>query len=173
MNTTIRRASAQDINAVAAIIEGATDYLKQQGLPQWQDGYGPTRADIEEDIRREEGYVDLLDGGICGYAAMTGSRDDWYETLTGGSWDETHPEYGAIHRVAFDPSIRGKGLAKPFLRDLIAEAGKLGYRDLRIDTHPGNLIMQKVIVGAGFICRGLITLPIPDGKRRAYQLLLC
>jgi RimJ/RimL family protein N-acetyltransferase len=56
------------------------------------------------------------------------------------------------------------------MRGLIETAEGIGYRDIRIDTHPLNEIMQKVILRAGFIYRGMVEFAIPDGKRRAYQL---
>ena len=75
--------------------------------------------------------------------------------------------------MAIDADFRGKGFAQPFLRGLIETAEGMGYRDIRIDTHPLNAIMQKVILRAGFVYRGMVEFDMPDGKRRAYQLGTC
>jgi RimJ/RimL family protein N-acetyltransferase len=48
----------------------------------------------------------------------------------------------------------------------------LGYRDVRIDTHPANEPMKRAIASTGFTYRGVVEFAIPDGVRAAFQLLL-
>jgi RimJ/RimL family protein N-acetyltransferase len=67
--------------------------------------------------------------------------------------------------------MRGKGQAKAFMDELVAEALREGFHDIRVDTHEGNKIMQRVILNAGFTYRGKVRFDIPDGERLAYQLL--
>ena len=168
----IRRAVDADLASILAIIRQAREYLAAQGLPQWQGGHGPDRAAVERDLADGEGYVLVTEGAICGYAALTSAPDENYAGITEGQWAEGEDRYASIHRVAIAPTLRGKGLSKQFLHDLVTAAGVLGYRDIRIDTHPQNQIMEKVIFHTGFAYKGMIRLPIPHGERRAYQLLL-
>lgn len=167
----IRKAESADAAIIMDILEQAREYLRQQGSPQWQGGQGPSEANLARDIRREEGYVLLRQGTVCGYAAIAAEAEAGYETLD-GQWLPGYDCYAAIHRVAISPAFRGKGLAKQFLRDLVIIARVLGHQDIRIDTHPMNAIMQKAVLHAGFAYRGMVQLPIPNGERMAYQQLL-
>jgi ribosomal protein S18 acetylase RimI-like enzyme len=161
-----------DLDSILPILQEAQEFLREQGSPQWQNGYGPNREMIEQDILRQEGYVFLLEGEIFGYGALTQGEDESYSTITQGQWDSTHPRYLSIHRVAISSKVRGKGLARQMMEHLVATAQRMGYRDIRVDTYPRNQIMERVILGAGFTWMGMITLPIPDGERKAYQLII-
>jgi len=172
MTCDMRTARMTDLESILSIVEEARAFLQEQGSPQWQDGFGPNREMIEEDILRQEGYVFLLDNEMFGYAALVEGEDESYSNITQGGWDSTHPRYAAIHRVAVSAKVRGKGLARQMMEHLVAKARSMGYRDIRIDTYPRNHIMERVILGAGFTWRGMIQLPIPNGERKAYQLIL-
>ena len=164
-------AKANDIEKILSVLESGREFLQSQGLSQWQDGYGPSRY-VEEDIAHKWGYVLISQENIiCGYAALIDGVDECYTNIRDGCWDDSHEKYISIHSVAIDAGFRGKGYAELFMRGLIEIAGGIGYRDIRIDTHPLNEIMQKVIVRAGFEYRGAVEFAIPDGKRMAYQLI--
>lgn len=168
----IRKADIDDLNKIVIIHNNAKRFLKIQGLPQWQDGYGPNQLIVEKDIKRHEGYVFIANNEVCGYAALMSGIDDSYTMISKGQWDTKYSSYISIHRIALDGSIRGKGMSNLFLCELIIAAKNIGYHDIRIDTHPMNEIMEKVILHTGFIYKGMINLPIPNGERKAYQLLL-
>ena len=166
----IRLAEINDREKITSVIESGRVFLQSQGLSQWQNGYTPSRL-LDEDFENNWGYVLLSpDDVICGYAALVEGIDECYENITDGGWDNSHDKYISIHSVAIDAEFRGKGLSVPFLLGLIEIAENLGYNDIRIDTHPLNEIMQKVILRAGFVYRGMVEFAIPDGKRMAYQL---
>jgi|GEM_PF-99938 Methylase involved in ubiquinone/menaquinone biosynthesis len=167
----IRIAEINDIEKILPVIESGRAFLESQGLSQWQNGYDPSRH-LEEDIAKKWGYVLLSQEGIiCGYAALIDGIDECYENIKDGFWYNSYEKYISIHSVAIDNAFRGKGLSVPFLHGLTEIAEGLGYRDIRIDTHPLNEIMQKVISRTGFVYRGMVEFNIPDGKRKAYQLI--
>lgn len=157
----IRKAQMEDLEHLLPIFQEAQEFLREQGSPQWQGGYGPNRAVVEQDIQRQEGYVFLLGDEIVGYASLTQGVDPSYCNITQGQWDSTYPSYLSIHRVAVSSKVRGKGLSRQMMKHLISVAKRMGYRDIRIDTYPRNGIMERVILGAGFVWRGMVTLPIP------------
>ena len=167
----IRPARPDDLDAILGAIESGRQYLKAQGLPQWQDGEGPNQTVVASDLDAGHGYVLLSAGAVSGYLALIPGPDGT-PPLSEGTWDERFGRYAAVHRLALGTNCRGRGLGGIFLRDAITAARVLGYRDIRIDTHPGNTIMQRAIARAGFTCVGLMHLPIPHGERLAYQLLL-
>jgi GNAT superfamily N-acetyltransferase len=165
----IKKINASQVDRVMEIIADGREYLKYQGLSQWQNGGDPKRDDVERDAAMGEGYALHAGGIFCGYAALCTGVDEYYTRITGGSWDERYAEYISIHRFALCAAFRGKGLSEPFLRGLLETARKLGYRDVRIDTHRGNKIMRKLIDRAGFVYRGTVVFPVPDGERMAFQ----
>jgi len=171
MNQKTRLATRDDLEKIQAIFESGRGYLAAQGLPQWQNGYGPTGPDAALEIEADRGYVLLVGGVVSGYASLIPGPDG-SPPLTEGEWDTSHSRYAALHRVALDRAVRGRGLAAVFMREIIQRARDLGYQDIRIDTHPENKIMQRVILKVGFTYRGIMHLPIPEGERFAYQLLI-
>ena len=171
MEYQVRVAVPGDLESIVAIIESGRQYLKTQGLPQWQNGYGPNREEAAKDIERGCGYVLEVAGRPCGYASLIPGPEG-SPPLAEGAWSRDGGHYTTIHRVALEASVRGSGLAATFLKGLIRAAHALGYQDIRIDTHPENVIMQKVTCKAGFTYRGVMQLRIPEGARWAYQLLL-
>lgn len=167
----IRKATNKDIQRIMEIISSAKEFLKEQGLPQWQDGNGPDEPAIAADIAKGEGYLLENNGCVAGYAALVGGIEESYKNIAGGAWEDKYGSYLTIHRVALDPIVRGQKLSAFLMSGLIEEAKQLGYHDIRIDTHPGNKIMQKVILNAGFVYIGMIELPFVNGERQAYQLI--
>jgi len=173
MDHIMRLATLNDLPEIERVFVSARAYLGSQGIDQWQNGYGPNSEMVETDIKKGEGYVLVVDKQIVGYTALVPGPDGSPD-LSEGSWDPrdaAHDDYMAIHSVAIDGTVRGKGLGGKFLSDLIAKSRALGYTDIRIDTHPDNQIMQKVIRNAGFTYVGIMELDIPSGKRFAYQIV--
>lgn len=169
----IRKAVVQDIDAIMWVVEDGILSLKRQGLPQWQNGFGPSREKILEDIQREEGYIFIAEKKIAGYASLVSGIDPVYTAIEEGFWETKMPEkYLSVHRFCVSSSYTGKKIGQTFLQELSLEAKALGYSDVRIDTYPKNMGMQKVILNCGFSERGMVYFPIPEGQRKAYQKLL-
>jgi GNAT superfamily N-acetyltransferase len=166
-----RLAKPADLDAIDEVFASGRAFLREAGLSQWQNGYGPTRFVAEKDIVNGEGYVLIIAENVHGYAALTKGIDECYTAITGGAWDSSHATYVSVHRVAIHHRQRGQGLAKHLMDGLKTTAVALGFKDVRIDTHSGNTIMKKVIENAGFVYRGMVCFPIPNGERMAYQWL--
>ncbi|MCL2843683.1 MAG: GNAT family N-acetyltransferase [Oscillospiraceae bacterium] len=170
MQRYIRPATPGDFDAVWAVLQSGRQYLKDQNLPQWQTGCGPREAEIKERLKAGESYVLILDSVVSGYTMLV-PEPDGSPPMSEGAWAPCDTPYVAVHRVAMGEHCRGKGLAGGFLRDMVLIAGALGYRDIRIDTHPDNVIMQKIIQQAGFVRCGTMEKGIPGGTRWAYQIV--
>ncbi|EOL43803.1 hypothetical protein RV11_GL002248 [Enterococcus phoeniculicola] len=168
MEISLRKAKKADCEKIMQLIEQAKEFLKQQGSPQWQKGHGPKKETILRDIEKEESYLLIADNQIVGTAALVSGIDPVYTAIT-GTWKKTDTAYVSIHRVAIDGTIRGNRLAKQLLNGLVSIAKKEGIKDVRIDTYPANVIMEKAIFSSGFTYQGMIEFPIPDGERKAYQ----
>ena len=171
----LRRATKADLPAILTIINEAKVYLKEQGINQWQAGY-PTNQDIEKDIEQQISYVLMVDGQIAGTAALWPDNDVNYDDIQEGSWrGNPDDKYMSIHRIAISSKFRGQRLSEKMMQGLFTISSLLGYDEVRVDTHPLNKGMQKVITNNGFEYRGIIDFIDEnevDNKRFAYQLYL-
>ena len=160
---TIRPAAVQDIPEIMTVLEAAKGIMRRSGnLDQWKDGY-PSEAVIRSDIAGECGFVVEDDGRIVAYFAFIPSPEPTYSLIEGVEWlDDTLPYY-VIHRIGSIPESHG--IFRSIMDWCIAVS-----RNLRIDTHRDNRIMQHCILSYGFRYCGIIYLLNGD-ERLAYQLI--
>ena len=156
----IRPAAVADLDEVERIYERARRFMVHSGNPtQWVNGY-PRRELLEDDIRRGNLYVVLLDHVICGVFVYIIGDDPTYACMEGGHWRSDSP-YGTIHRIASDRS----GIFAAAV-----EFARSKCSHLRVDTHADNKPMQHLAEKHGFSRRGIIY--VEDGTPRiAYDLL--
>lgn len=158
-----RKTTKEDIPGIMGIIRQAQEYMKAQGIDQWQNGY-PNEAVFAEDIAKGYSYVMEENGQIVGTIAIIFDGEPTYDRIYQGKWLTEDEPYAAIHRVAVDAECKGKGIAGA----MICEAEKLcrerGVRSLKNDTHRDNLSMQRMQQKNGFVQCGIIYLQ--DGAQR-------
>lgn len=167
----VRRAEVSDLKEIKIVIENGRQTLREQGIPQWMNNDGPTDERLMEDLSLGEGYCLIEEDHIIGYGTITLGEQPGYEEINKGDWLPSD-KYSSIHRFAIHSKIKEKGKAQFFISHLISGSIALGFKDIRIDTHPSNLRMQRVIEKSGFHYRGEINLDVTDGKRKAYQLII-
>ena len=159
----IRKATPADLPALREVFAAAKAIMRADGNPrQWAGAY-PDDAAVLRDIAGGWGHV-LVDGGrIAGYFALIPSPEPTYSHIEGGAWlDETLPYY-VIHRIASVPDVHGVFAATiRYARGIC--------RNIRIDTHRDNKIMQHNLARHGFSYCGIIYLADGD-ERLAYQRL--
>ena len=162
---TTRPANSADLPALRDVFSAARAVMRADGnTAQWAGNY-PDDDAVLRDIEGGWGYVLLAPGGsVAGYFAMIPSPEPTYARIEGGAWlDDTLP-YLVIHRIAGLPSVHG------VFATVVAFAAA-HCRNLRIDTHRDNRIMQHNILKHGFSYCGIIHLA--DGAERlAYQRIL-
>ena len=143
---------------VIEIVATARAYLARQGLDQWQNGY-PDESDFRADIEAGDLYGILDDDGmLMACCAVIFGGEPTYNVIYDGAW-QTDREYAAVHRVAVDNSRVRRGYASRMFEGAKALAEAKGLSALRIDTHPGNIPMQKTLEKNGFVRCGTIILP--------------
>ncbi|MGN1407994.1 GNAT family N-acetyltransferase [Lactobacillus sp.] len=164
----LRQAALSDLDAIMVMIGDAKSLLKSQNSTQWQDGY-PADADIEQDIKNENGWVLTVDGIPAAYLAAT-DFDENYLTI---SWDCAGP-YWALHRFAVSQAFRGQGLAQQLITLVMEEGQRQGVKAFRLDTGFENHVIQHLAGKLGFQERGVITVKSDshDPRRLAYELVL-
>lgn len=178
----LRRTRPTDIDTIMSIIAQARASLAALGIDQWQGGY-PHRGIIEADLSRGESYAVVENdenSPIIATVMVSFRGEPDYDVIDHGAWltDGTSdcPCYGTIHRVAVDAACTGRGVASFLLAQAeeVARAG--GRQSVRIDTHPGNEPMHRLLAKCGFTRCGTIYIAhVEEGsipERIAYEKLL-
>lgn len=166
----LRTTKKDELDCVMKIIEEGREFLKEQGVNQWQHG-SPSRDEIINDINQGISYVYERSGEIVATAMLTTFDEDYenYSTFWIGN-----SSYLAIHRLAIIKKYRAQGIAREFLEAIYLFAKSQNIKYLRIDTHLDNKIMRKFLSRFGFEEKGLIKLTmkniLDDKERVAYEL---
>lgn len=152
----IREAAMSDMPVLLEIYERARNFMKSSGNPnQWTNGY-PNEKVLKEDIDKHELFVAEEDGVVHGCFVFYIGIDPCYLNIYDGQWlnDE---EYGVIHRIA----TRGlqKGVGQFILSSCLAKV-----KNLRMDTHEDNKVMQNLLIRNGFVHVG--TIYLKNGQSR-------
>ena len=92
-----RKATVEDISAVAEIMAAASRRLCAAGVDQWQRGY-PNRTSVERDVEDGVGVVLCEGDTILAYGAVIFTGEPAYNDITGGEW-LTSGDYACVHRV--------------------------------------------------------------------------
>ena len=156
----IRNARAEELSEILDIYERARTFMKENGNPtQWEGGY-PSPEILQADIEKNALYVIEGSGVLHGVFAFFPKGDPAYDTLP-VSWLNDLP-HAAIHRVA--SAGTAKGVLGACVRFCLSHA-----KNLKIDTHKDNTVMQAALLKQGFTACGVAE--IPDvGERIVYQL---
>lgn len=165
-------AQPHHLNDMCRITEQAKQQLKRMGLDQWQKGY-PSKEVWESDIAKQCTWLAVEDGQILGQFAFQITPDPSYEEID-GSWLTDSP-YASMHRVCVSDHYKGKGIAGKMFAFGAQMAKRAGFSSLRIDTHHGNMPMQRALQKAGFLPCGTIILKggCENGDPRlAFELIL-
>lgn len=156
----IRKATTNDIPAIRDIFKVAKQIMIDEGdIHQWEEEDYP-ECKLDNDITNNEGYVILEDNKIHAYFYLHDGEDPTYKKIYYGHWLNHNP-YVVIHRIASDGELHD-------VFGLILYFALSKGKDVRIDTHPDNVIMKHLLDKYGFKKCGLIHIP-NIGDRIAYQ----
>lgn len=166
----LRTTKKDELEVVMKIIEDGREFLKEQGVNQWQHG-APSRDTIINDINEEISYIYDKSGEIVATAMLTIFDADYENFPT--FWSENF-SYLAIHRLATAKKSRHQGITREFMQAIYLFAKSQKIKFLRIDTHIDNKIMRKFLSRFGFEEKGIIKLTmkniLDDKERVAYEL---
>lgn len=159
----VRKAEPADLDRLMEIYEGAKRFMARTGNPnQWIDGY-PSREVIAADISKGHCHVWEEDGEIIAAFALIVGNDPTYSRIDDGQWLNDLP-YAVVHRLA--SSGKRGGIGRDCLQWCVER-----HRNLRVDTHADNRVMQRTLENMGFRRCGIIY--CHNGTPRiAYQLTL-
>lgn len=160
----IRKSQMADLPRIMEIYSYAREYMAAHGNPnQWGPTNWPPQDLICEDIRLGHSYVCEDDGHIvCTFYYNDGPDiEPTYRVIEDGEWSAAK-SYGVVHRIASDGTVRGTGA---FCLNWAFDQSGI----LRIDTHPDNVPMQRLLAKLGFEKRGIIHVEEDAYPRYAYE----
>lgn len=150
----VRKTVPADLDGIMEVIEQGREYLRSQGIDQWQNGY-PNRDSFLADIAEGNSYV-LTDGEqIYGVYYLKFGDDPDYSVIEDGAWPD-HEPYAVIHRMGIRAENKGRGYAGIMFAAAAEKAKEKGVFELRIDTHEKNLSMQRAVTKFGFVRCGRV-----------------
>ncbi len=149
----LRLVDKTEIDTAIAIIHTAKEYLREQGIEQWQLGY-PDKACLEQDIAQHKGYFLTDNDTILAYLCIDYDGDPAYEQLK-GAWHSDGP-YVVVHRLAFTAAARGKGMSQLIFSLVIEMSKEKGIHAFRVDTDTTNQRMLHILKKNGFAYCGTI-----------------
>lgn len=168
----LRKATLADLDQIDHLIQDAKKLLAADGIPQWQTGY-PQKKDILADLEQEMTYLLIVGRQILGTATLMTMPEPNYKNIYQGGWQTSDQHYATIHRIAIKSDQTGQHLSDFIFSNLLSETLRLGFKEIRIDTHRQNLRMQHILEKTGFEYRGIVYMDSnPDDQRNAYQLFL-
>lgn len=162
MKRIIREARPADMDAIIQVFAAAKGIMRQSGnMHQWGEGY-PSEETVKADMEKHGAFVvEEEDGRVGGYFAFLPSPDPTYDKIYDGMWLDDEQAYHVIHRIASYPEVHGVFRS---IMDFCLSRD----RNIRIDTHRDNQIMQHNLLKNGFSYCGIIYLLSGD-ERLAYQ----
>lgn len=150
-----RHASMNDLPRLVTMVDQAKASFKSRGIDQWQRGE-PNQSGLAASIEQHSVHVLEDAGTVVGMIMVAFGPEASYESID-GAWINEEP-YAAFHRVCVEESQKGQGLAALLFSESEKYAAARGCRNIRIDTHPHNISMQKALAKSGYTLCGCITL---------------
>ncbi len=147
---TICKATLKDLNDIIEIINHAKKTMYTSGnTTQWSKNY-PAKQTIVEDIKNGYCYICLHKEEAVATFTFVAGPDQTYHKIYNGEWLNNY-NYYVIHRIASNNKIKGVGRK---IINWCLEQNK----NIRIDTHENNTVMQHLLIKSGFkYCGTIIT----------------
>lgn len=147
------------IDYLAGIVR---ENMLKDGLNQWTGNY-PNYEYFYRDCLKNGLFVYVIDGEIVASITVLPENDPPYKEV---SWDSDNAL--VIHRIIVSPFFQRQGIAKKLFEFVIAKGKQEGFEAIKIDTHPDNIKMQKLLATFNFVYRGYLS----SINRYAYERII-
>lgn len=158
----IRKAKANELNEILKIANKTKENMLNNNLKQWVGNY-PNLEVFNKDLKLNGLFVYLENNKIIASISILEENDPPYQAIKWFSHNSL-----VIHRILVNPIYQGKGIGKALFNQAIALTKEGNYISLKVDTHPDNLKMQKLIESMGFKYMGYLE----SINRLAYELIV-
>ena len=146
MEIRYRQATADDMQAVEALIIKAIANMKENGIEQWDELY-PTKDDFMDDIRNNQLTVGCIGNEIVVVFAINQTYDAEY---VNGKWKEPEKSFNVVHRLCVHPQFQNKGIAKQTMDYIEKQTLSEGKQAVRLDVYSKNPFANKLYLGCGY-----------------------
>ena len=167
MKYQFRKARITEIPQIWDILQNAILRRKKDGSEQWQDGY-PNPEVIENDIKKEAGFVLTNENTIIGYVAVIINDEPAYTAIQ-GKW-LSNEDFVVFHRIAIAEAFLGQGFSKIILKYIEEFALSNKIYSIKADTNFDNLAMLSLFEKLGYIYCGEVF--FRGGARKAFEKVL-
>ena len=147
----IRLAINDEIQAISELAKVVRADMWNNGLEQWTGNY-PAYENFYQDYANIGLYVLVKDGLIIGSVSIFVENEVAYHEVV---WEKDKSL--VVHRIIVDPAKQGQGYGKQLIEFALAMAKQGGFGSVKIDTHPDNLKMQKLLKSMNFSYRGYLS----------------
>lgn len=145
----IRKALEADLKAIEQLAIKTRKHMQDNGLKQWPGDY-PNLENFEADLKKQGLYVYEDNNIIKASITILPENDPPYKEIR---WYSDHAL--VIHRLVVDPDYQLQGIGQKMFEKAI-ELTKESYQSLKVDTHPDNTKMQKLILKMKFQYMGYL-----------------
>lgn len=165
----IRKARAQDIDAIITITKACAKYMVSKEIFQWNEHY-PNRAAFQKDLDRAELYVMELHENTIGCITLSTLMDAEYTPI---HWLTENSKNLYIHRLAVHPEFQGRGFAQKLMDFAEVFAKNNNFESIRLDTFSQNERNQNFYERRNYKQLGEIYFPKQSKKPfYCYELVL-
>ncbi len=147
----IRLAINDEIQAISELAKVVRADMWNNGLEQWTGNY-PAYENFYQDYANKGLHVLVKDGLIIGSVSIFVENETAYHEVV---WEKDKSL--VVHRIIVDPARQGQGYGKQLLEFALSMAKQDGFGSVKIDTHPDNLKMQKLLKSMNFSYRGYLS----------------
>lgn len=130
----IRHAKISEIENILKITQACAKFMEENGIFQW-NAYYPSRKVFEDDIKRNELFVLILNEKIIGGIVLTEIMDEEYKSV---HWITQNAKNLYIHRLFVHPEFQGQGHAQALMNFAEDFARSNHYDSIRLDTFSQN-----------------------------------
>lgn len=152
----IRKGEKKDIGEVAQIYKNILSLEDKSTSTGWLPNIYPTKETAENAFKRGDLFVFEEEGQIVASAVINTLQDQIYQE---GDWsfEGEEDEIMVLHTLVVDPSVRGKGIAKKFVKYYEDYGKAMGARCLRMDTNKINVLARKMYKNLGYREAGIVS----------------
>ena len=152
----IRKATMQDIDAVAQIYEAVHDAEEAGALCiGWDRSVYPVRQTALAALAREDLFVEEEEGAVVGAAIINQTQVPEY-ALCPWEYPAQENEVMVLHTLVVDPRCSGRGYGTAFVAFYEEYAGAHGCAYLRMDTQEMNRGARRLYAGLGYREPGIV-----------------
>lgn len=158
----VAKAKAEDLNQVAQLARIIHRNMVEIGIHQWSDYY-PLLEHFERDLSMNGLFIFKSNDQVIASITILPENDPLYSELT---W--LCKKSLVIHRLMVHPDFMKQKIGSMMMDFTRLKAIDEGYESIKVDTHPDNFRMQKLILSCGYQEIGYMT----RMNRIGYELVL-